>query len=266
VNDAPSIKAADIGVGMGITGTDVTKNVADMVLADDNFATIVSAVEEGRRIYDNIRKAIQFLLGSNMSEVLAIFAATMLGFTILGPVHLLWINLITDTFPALALGMEKAERNVMNRSPRDPKDGIFAGGMGVDILYQGCLVALLTIAAFFIGHYMETGAFEITNSIVGTTVAFITMSMAEVFHSFNMRSQRGSTFTIGNVNRMLIFAGAVSFVCTAAVVLVPFLANAFGFAQLTVSQYAAAIGLAVCVIPIVEIVKFFQRKAAKTVD
>ena len=167
----------------------------------------------------------------------------------------------------------KRKSPVLSRKPmelkirvRDPKDGIFAGGMGVDILYQGCLVALLTIAAFFIGHYMETGAFEITNSIVGTTMAFITMSMAEVFHSFNMRSQRGSTFTIGNVNRMLIFAGAVSFVCTAAVVLVPFLANAFGFAQLTVSQYAAAIGLAVCVIPIVEIVKFFQRKAAKTVD
>ena len=266
VNDAPSIKAADIGVGMGITGTDVTKNVADMVLADDNFATIVSAVEEGRRIYDNIRKAIQFLLGSNMSEVLAIFAATMLGFTILGPVHLLWINLITDTFPALALGMEKAERNIMNRRPRDPKDGIFAGGMGFDILYQGCLVALLTMAAFLIGHYMETGVFEITNSLVGTTMAFITMSMSEVFHSFNMRSQRGSAFTIGNVNKMLILAGAVSFVCTAAVVLVPFLAKAFGFAQLSLPQYAVAIALAVCIIPIVEIVKFFQRKAAVNAD
>ena len=263
VNDAPSIKAADIGVGLGITGTDVTKNVADMVLADDNFATIVSAVEEGRRIYDNIRKAIQFLLGSNLSEVLAIFVATMLGFTILGPVHLLWINLVTDCFPALSLGMEKAERNIMSRLPRDPKDGIFAGGMGFDILYQGCLVALLTLAAFFIGHYMETGAFEITNSVVGTTMAFLTMSMTEVFHSFNMRSQRGSTFTIGNVNKMLVLAGAVSFVCTAAVVLVPFLANAFGFARLTLAQYAVALGLAVCVVPIVEIVKAIQRSLSR---
>ena len=137
VNDAPSIKSADIGVGMGITGTDVTKNVADMVLADDNFATIVGAVAEGRRIYDNIRKSIQFLLASNMSEVLSIFAATMLGFVILQPVHLLWINLITDCFPALALGMERPEADIMQRKPRKTDDGIFAGGLGIDMLYQG---------------------------------------------------------------------------------------------------------------------------------
>ncbi|MBQ3920936.1 MAG: HAD-IC family P-type ATPase, partial [Firmicutes bacterium] len=140
VNDAPSIKSADIGVGMGITGTDVTKNVADMVLADDNFATIVGAVEEGRRIYDNIRKAIQFLLASNMSEVLSIFFATIFGFIILEPVHLLWINLVTDCFPALALGMEEAESDIMTRPPREAKAGIFAGGMGLDIAYQGVLV------------------------------------------------------------------------------------------------------------------------------
>ena len=194
VNDAPSIKSADIGVGMGITGTDVTKNVADMVLTDDNFATIVGAVEEGRRIYDNIRKAIQFLLGSNMSEVLSIFTATLLGFTILKPVHLLWINLVTDCFPALALGTEKAEPNIMRRKPRDAKAGIFSDGMGVDIAYQGVLVTILTIASYFIGHFMETGNWEITNSAHGMTMAFLTMSMAEIFHSFNMRSQRGSIF------------------------------------------------------------------------
>ena len=144
VNDAPSIKAADIGVGMGITGTDVTKNVADMVLADDNFATIVNAVSEGRRIYDNIRKAIQFLLASNMSEVLGVFFATLMGFTLLNPVHLLFINLITDCFPALALGMEKAEDNVMHRPPRKSTDGIFAGGLGIDVAYQGVLVTVIT--------------------------------------------------------------------------------------------------------------------------
>ena len=193
VNDAPSIKSADIGVGMGITGTDVTKNVADMVLADDNFATIVSAVEEGRRIYDNIRKSIQFLLASNLSEVLSIFFANLLGFTILKPVHLLWINLVTDCFPALALAMEKGEKNIMSRPPRNSKDGIFSGGVGFDIFYQGLFVTGLTLAAYFIGHYIEAGVWEITNSPDGMTMAFLTMSMCEIFHSLNMRSQRGST-------------------------------------------------------------------------
>ena len=151
VNDAPSIKSADIGVGMGITGTDVTKNVADMVLADDNFATIVSAVEEGRRIYANIRKAIQFLLASNLAEVLAIFFSTLIGFTILKPVHLLWINLITDCFPALALGMEKSESDIMKQKPRDPKEGIFAGGMGFDVFFQGFIVTVLVMVSYLVG-------------------------------------------------------------------------------------------------------------------
>ena len=197
VNDAPSIKSADIGVGMGITGTDVTKNVADMVLADDNFATIVVAVEEGRRIYDNIRKCIQFLLASNLSEVLSIFIATLMGFILLKPVHILWINLITDCFPALALGMEKGENNLMRRKPRSSKEGIFSGGLGTGVVYQGALITLITLGAYFIGHYMETGLWEITTSGHGMTMAFLTMSMAEIFHSFNMRSQRGSIFTCG---------------------------------------------------------------------
>ncbi len=155
VNDAPSIKSADIGVGMGITGTDVTKNVADMVLADDNFATIVSAVGEGRRIYDNIRTAIQFLLASNMSEVLGVFGATLMGFVLLNPVHLLFINLVTDCFPALALGMEEAEPDTMNRPPRDSKDGIFSGGLGFDVIYQGLLVTVITVVAYLIGAFMD---------------------------------------------------------------------------------------------------------------
>ena len=263
VNDAPSIKSADIGVGMGITGTDVTKNVADMVLTDDNFATIVGAVEEGRRIYDNIRKAIQFLLGSNMSEVLSIFTATLLGFTILKPVHLLWINLVTDCFPALALGTEKAEPNIMRRKPRDAKAGIFSDGMGVDIAYQGVLVTILTIASYFIGHFMETGNWEITNSAHGMTMAFLTMSMAEIFHSFNMRSQRGSIFRLGSQNKLLWFAGIGSLLATTLVCEVPFLANAFGFASVDLVEYLIAIALGLIVIPVVEIVKLIQRAIHK---
>ena len=260
VNDAPSIKAADIGVGMGITGTDVTKNVADMVLADDNFATIVGAVEEGRRIYDNIRKAIQFLLGSNMSEVLSIFFATLMGFTILQPVHLLWVNLVTDCFPALALGTEKAEPDIMRRKPRNAKAGIFADGMGFDIAYQGVLVTVLTLLSYFIGHYMESGVWEITNSPHGTTMAFLTLSMAEIFHSLNMRSQRESIFRLGSRNRMLLIAAVGSFLATTLVCEVPFLAAAFEFTSVELNEYLIAILLGALVIPIVEAVKFFQRK------
>ena len=263
VNDAPSIKSADIGVGMGITGTDVTKNVADMVLADDNFATIVSAVEEGRRIYDNIRKAIQFLLGSNISEVISIFVATLLGFTILKPVHLLWINLVTDTFPALGLGMEKAEADIMKRKPRDAKAGVFSGGMGIDILYQGALVAILTLASYFVGHYVESGVLEIADSADGTTMAFITLSMAEIFHSFNMRSQRESIFSVKGMNKVLNLAAIGSFIATTLVCEVPVLAKAFQFESIELTEYIIAIVLGFMVIPIVELVKLIQRKCSK---
>jgi len=263
VNDAPSIKAADIGVGMGITGTDVTKNVADMVLADDNFATIVGAVEEGRRIYDNIRKVVQFLLGTNISEVISILAATLMGFTILRPVHLLWINLITDSFPALALGMERAEKDIMLRKPRSKDDSIFAGGVGLDVLYQGFMVTVLTLAAYFIGHRIETGNWEITNSAVGTTMAFLTMGMAEIFHSFNLRSQRGSLFTMGSFNTALLLGGLISFLLSTAVIYLPGLNAAFGFEPLTAGQYLAALLLAALTIPVVECVKFFQRRFAR---
>ena len=263
VNDAPSIKSADIGVGMGITGTDVTKNVADMVLADDNFATIVGAVEEGRRIYDNIRKAIQFLLSSNMSEVISIFAATLMGFTILKPVHLLWINLVTDCFPALALGMERAERDIMDRKPRDAKAGIFAGGMAVDVVYQGLLVSALVLASYFIGHFIEAGTWAVVNSADGTTMAFLTMSMAEIFHSFNMRSQRGSIFKLEGQNKILIIAAIGSLIATTLVCEVPFLANAFGFTSVSFFEYVVAIVIGAMVIPVVELVKLVQRKLGK---
>lgn len=263
VNDAPSIKSADIGIGMGITGTDVTKNVADMVLADDNFATIVSAVEEGRRIYANMRKAIQFLLASNLAEVLSIFFATMIGFTILQPVHLLWINLITDCFPALALGLEESEPDSMKRKPRDPKEGIFAGGMGFDVFFQGVIVTALVLFSYVLGHRMESGVWEFVNSPDGTTMAFLTLSMVEICHSLNMRSRRGSIFKLNSHNKFLYGAMLASLILTTAVIEVPFLASAFQFTPIDLEEYAAALGLAILIIPIMEVVKAIQRKTGK---
>lgn len=276
VNDAPSIKNADIGVGMGITGTDVTKNVADMVLADDNFATIVSAVDEGRRIYDNIRNSIQFLLSSNLSEVLSIFFATMLGFTLFEPVHLLWINLITDCFPALALGLEKGDPDIMKRKPRDSKEGIFAGGMGFDCAYQGIMVTVLTLVAYILGIIMANGSpmslrevfavNDLTAPLLhqnGMTMAFLTLSMAEIFHSFNMRSRRQSIAKMGSMNWYLLGAMVLSLVLSTVVIYVPFLSEAFDFAPIDAREYFTALVLAFLVIPIVEIVKLIQRKTNK---
>ena len=267
VNDAPSIKMADIGIGMGITGTDVTKNVADMVLADDNFATIVAAVEEGRRIYDNIRKSIQFLLASNMSEVLVVFGATLLGFTLLNPVHLLFINLITDCFPALALGMEPGEPDTMDRPPRRASDGIFAGGLGFDIAYQGVLITAITMISYIIGHCIEVGAFEMPKGVSpdGMTMAFLTMSMCEIFHSFNLRSQRKSVFALHTHNKALWGAMLGSLVLTTAVLEIPPVASMFGFTPVSVAEYLIALALAVLVIPIVELVKWIQRRRTRRI-
>lgn len=259
VNDAPSIKNADIGIGMGITGTDVTKNVADMVLADDNFATIVSAVEEGRRVYDNIRKAIQFLLSSNLAEVLSIFVASMLGFTVLKAPHLLWINLITDCFPAIGLGMEDSEPDSMKRNPRDSKEGIFAGQMGTDVLIQGVLITLLTLAAYFIGHVIEGGSWSDLNSADGITMAFLTLSLVEIFHSFNMRSRRKSVFTLKHQNKFLWLSMIGALILTTLVIYVPFLRDAFGFEYIDLGEYAIALGLAISIIPIMEFIKWIQR-------
>ena len=276
VNDAPSIKNADIGVGMGITGTDVTKNVADMVLADDNFATIVSAVDEGRRIYDNIRNSIQFLLSSNLSEVLSIFFATLFGFTLFEPVHLLWINLITDCFPALALGLEKGDPDIMKRKPRNSREGIFAGGMGFDCAYQGVMVTVLTLVAYVLGIMMANGevmslreVFAVNDQNAqllhqnGMTMAFLTLSMSEIFHSFNMRSRRQSIGKMGSMNWYLIGAMVLSLVLSTVVIYVPFLKEAFDFAAIDAREYFTALALAVLVIPIVEIIKLIQRKTNK---
>ena len=286
VNDAPSIKNADIGVGMGITGTDVTKNVADMILADDNFATIVAAVGEGRRIYDNIRKAIQFLLASNLSEVLMIFFATIIATFILpivvpgietkepgifAAVHLLWINLITDCFPALALGMEAPEASIMKRRPRDSKEGIFAGGLGFAVAYQGVLVTIITMASYFIGrfwlaelHHADAIAADTYSAeMLGTSMAFLTLSLCEICHAFNMRSLHGSIFTMKKQNWWLWGAAALSLILTTAVIEIGPLAEAFKLAQLDLMEYGIAFGLAILIIPIVEIFKIIHRTVDK---
>ncbi len=262
VNDAPSIKSADIGVGMGITGTDVTKNTADMILTDDNFATIVTAVGEGRRIYDNIRKAIQFLLSSNLAEVLAVFVSTLCGFTLLRPAHLLWINLITDTLPAVALGTERAEPDVMSRPPRLKKEGIFANGLGVNVIVHGLFVAGITLAAYFVGAFLEGADWHTTEQ--GMTMAFLTMSMTEIFHAYNARSMTGSIFRIKNQNPLLWGAMLLSLLLTTAVIYIPGLNTAFGFTSISAAEYFNALALAFAIIPLVELQKLIVNAVRKT--
>ncbi|MDR1539301.1 MAG: cation-translocating P-type ATPase [Clostridiales bacterium] len=255
VNDAPALKSADIGVGMGITGTDVTKNTADMVLADDNFATIVYAVEEGRRIYENILKAVQFLLASNLSEVVSIFTATLFGFTIFAPIHILWINLVTDTFPAMALGMEDAEADIMKKPPRSSKEGIFTGRMGFDILYQGIAIAALTLASFLLGNAKS--------EIAGMTMAFLTLSLCEIIHSVNLRSRTKSIFSSRGVNIYLVGAIALTCALTLGAVYIPGINAVFKLTALPIGMFLQALGLAAAIIPIVELEKAFARLAAK---
>lgn len=247
VNDAPAIKSADIGIGMGITGTDVTKNAADMVLADDNFSTIVYAVKEGRRIYDNIKKAVQFLLSSNLSEVAAIFVATMFGAVLFRPIHILWINLITDSFPAVALGVEKAENGIMHLPPRGKNESLFSGGMGFDILYQGLAIAFLTIFSYIAGTAI--------NNVTGTTMAFLTLSMCEVFHSCNMRSQKGSIFTMHTHNKVLILTVILALIITTSIIYIPAFAKIFSLSKLSFYQYMLSLLMAFAIIPLVECVK-----------
>ena len=262
VNDAPALKSADIGVGMGITGTDVSKSVSDMVLADDNFATIVYAVEEGRRIYENIRKSIQFLLSSNLSEVVAIFAATLMNLRLFSPIHILWINLITDTFPAIGLGMEDAESDIMKKPPRDPKEGIFASNLGFRIIYQGVIIAALTLISFLIGYsrnYTTHGLRQIT----AMTMAFLTLSLCEIFHSLNLRSSINSLFAIKSHNKYLLLAMILSFILTMTVIYVPGLNTVFKLAALSLVNFIEAIGIALLIIPAVEIEKAISRTRIK---
>lgn len=270
VNDAPSIKHANIGIGMGITGTDVTKNVADMVLADDNFATIINACEEGRRIYDNIRKVIQFLLSANLAEVFSVFAATLMGFTLFQPIQLLWVNLVTDCFPALALGMEEAEGDVMKRKPRNATDGVFAGNMGLDTVVQGLIITVLVLASFFCGVYYDLGVIDLSKLATsmadeeGVMMAFITLNMVEIFHCFNMRSRRASIFHMKKQNKWLWGAAFLALVLTLVVVEVDALSMIFfGVEHLEPKGMITALALGFLIIPLVEINKAIMRAVEK---
>lgn len=259
VNDAPSIKAADIGVGMGITGTDVTKGVADMVLADDNFATIVNAVEEGRKIYDNVHKVVQFQLITNFCEILAVFAASMGGFHILSAAHLLWINLITDSAPGLALGMEKAEAGLMKRKPRPSNESLFSNGSGLVVIVQGLLMGLLIVFSFLMGEWMENGKWAFAESADGMTMAFLTCNFAEMFCAFSTRSLTGSLFRMKKQNWWLWGALLWTVVLTCGVLFVPALCRLFSLTSISVLEFIVAFVLALLVIPFSEIAKAIHR-------
>ena len=257
VNDAPSIKEADVGIGMGITGTQVSKEAADVVLSDDNFATIVDAVEEGRKIYSNITKAIQFLLSANVAEVLCLFIATViLGERFLTPVMILWVNLITDSFPALSLGAEAAERDVMGLPPRKSGKSLFAGAMGRDVIIQGVFQTALVLAAYLLGeHVLDTAHHE-----VSMTMAFVSLCFIQLFHAFNLRSQKNSILNkrvFSNIYLDLSFVLGAAL--TVLVVVVPFFNGIFRTAPLTSAEWLTSIGVALAIIPFVEIEKLIFR-------
>ncbi|MCL2810580.1 MAG: calcium-translocating P-type ATPase, PMCA-type [Clostridia bacterium] len=262
VNDAPSIKAADIGIGMGITGTAVTKGVCDMVLADDNFATIVNAVEEGRKIYDNIRKVIQYQLTSNLAEIVAVFLASLLGFRLLSAAHLLWINLVTDSTPGLALGMEKAEGDLMRRKPRPPSEGLFSGGAGSIMVLEGALMGLLILFSYFAGEYIEHGSVSFQQSADGMTMAFLTTNFVEMFRALSARSLHGSIFAMKSVNWWLWGAFVWTFVLTCGVFFIPTFRNLFGLTVIDFKEFMIALGLALSILPVSELIKAYKRRAA----
>lgn len=263
VNDAPSIKAADIGISMGITGTDVTKGASDMVLADDNFATIVNAVEEGRKIYDNIRKVLQFQLATNAAEVIYVFLGSALGITLVTPAQLLWINMITDSTPGLALGMEKAEEKLMERKPRNSNESIFANGAGKAIATHGILMAIIVIFSFFLGQHMELGKYGIFESKDGVTMAFLTANFIEMFYAICMRTQKGSILKMKHRNIWLLGSTLITTVFTLGVIYIPFLASMFNLASINIAELSVAFLLAFSIIPIVEIEKAIRRKLEK---
>ena len=266
VNDAPSIKMADIGIGMGITGTEVSKGVADIVLADDNFATIILAVEEGRKIYSNIRKTVQYLLSANIAEVITLFVATVLmafgigNKNIFTPLMILWINLVTDSLPAFALGMEHAEPNVMQVPPRKSGKSLFSGGVGKDIFIQGIMQAILVIAVYYIPPMV--GLAKTVEE--ASTMAFLTLGFVQLFHAYNMRSRHLSLFREGLFNnKYMNLAFLASGALLVAVALIPPVAGLFGIASLSLVEWAIAFFAGFIIVPAVEIYKLIIRKTSK---
>ena len=263
VNDAPSIKTADVGISMGITGTDVTKSVSDVVLADDNFATIVNSVEEGRKIYDNVRKVLQFQLSTNMAEVITIFFSSLFGIQILTPAYLLWINMITDSIPGLTLGLEKAEGDIMNRKPRPTNESVFSDGAGSDMIWQGIIMSILVLLSFFIGQYLEDGTLGFEYSKHGMTMAFLTMNFAEMFHAVSMRNQKKSIFSLKSFNWYMFFSCIGIIIITIGLIYIPVFINLFGFSKIGINEFIIAFFLALLVIPIIEVGKFMKRNFNK---
>ncbi|WP_313537558.1 cation-translocating P-type ATPase [Enterococcus sp.] len=260
VNDAPALKQADIGVGMGITGTEVSKGASDMVLADDNFATIVVAVEEGRKVFSNIQKSIQYLLAANLGEVLTLFLATLWGWDTLLPIHLLWINLVTDTFPAIALGMEPAEKDLMKHAPRGRSSNFFSGGVMSSIIYQGILEAATVLFVYWsaIQWPVHTNYTDIHADAL--TMAFATLGLMQLFHAFNVKSVYQSLFTVGPFkNKAFNWAIVLSFALMMVIIVVPGLNDIFRVAHLDLYQWGIVLGASFAIIPIVEIVKAVQR-------
>ena len=264
VNDAPALRAADIGCAMGKTGTDVAKGAADMILTDDNFATVVAAVEQGRGIYANIRKAIHYLLSCNIGEILTIFLATVLPFSHapLTPVQLLWLNLVTDSLPALALGMEPVERRVMDQPPRDPHEPLFSRAFSRRLAWQGILVGGITLLAYGLGLHLSN------DYAVANTMAFATLTLSQLFHAFDVRSERTSLFRLGVFsNPAMNKAFLVGLLLQAAVLLAPPLQAAFSVVPLTLTEWATTLGLALTPLIVCEIVKGVHRAAhPKTVQ
>lgn len=262
VNDAPALKTADIGIGMGITGTEVSKGASDMILADDNFATIIVAVEEGRKVFSNIQKTIQYLLSANTAEVLTIFLATLFGWDVLQPVHLLWINLVTDTFPAIALGVEPAEPGVMKHKPRGRKSSFFSGGVMSSIIYQGILQGFLVLSVygFALAFPVHVGDMKAIHADA-LTMAFATLGLIQLFHAYNVKSVYQSILTVGPFkSKTFNWSILVSFILLASTILIQPLESIFHVTQLDFSQWAIVLIGSFSMIVIVEIVKFVQRK------
>ena len=255
VNDAPSLKQADIGVGMGITGTEVSKGASDMVLADDNFETIVVAVEEGRKVFANIQKAVQYLLSANFGEVMTMFVATMAGWSILEPIHILWINLVTDVFPAIALGLEEAEADIMNHPPRGKGSNFLSNGVLPSIFYQGFFEGGITLFVFWYATHIANWG-----NPVGETMAFATLGLIQLFHAFNVKSVYKSLGTVGAFkNKLFNYAILVSAVMLLSVMVIPGLTTVFDVAILTAEQWLFVVGAAFSIVPIVEIAKAIMR-------